>query len=63
MKYLCLAYYDVPKLEALSAAELAAIESQCPPLDAALTRARAYPAGAALSRAADSGAGMTLYSL
>ncbi len=36
MKYLCLAYYDVPKCEALSAAEFSAIESQCPPLDAKL---------------------------
>src|SRR5215212_11097112 len=36
MKYLCLAYYDVPKFEALSAVELSAIVSQCPPLDANL---------------------------
>lgn len=36
MKYLCLAYYDVPKFEALSDAERTAIVSQCPPLDAKL---------------------------
>ena len=36
MKYLCLAYYDEKKFEALSASELAALVSQCPPYDAAL---------------------------
>ena len=36
MKFLCLAYYDVPKFEALSPAELTAIVSQCPTLDANL---------------------------
>ena len=36
MKYLCLAYYDEKKFEALSASELAAITSQCPSYDAAL---------------------------
>ena len=36
MKYLCLAYYDVSKLTALSAEELQALESRCPQHDAAL---------------------------
>jgi hypothetical protein len=33
MKYLCLAYYDVPKLNALSPDEMKALESQCPQHD------------------------------
>lgn len=36
MKYLCLAYYDVVKLEAVSEQEMAALESQCPSYDEAL---------------------------
>lgn len=36
MKYLCLAYYDVKKFEALSPSELEALVSQCPAYDAAL---------------------------
>lgn len=36
MKYLCLAYYDVRKFDALSPAELDAIVSRCPAYDAAL---------------------------
>ena len=36
MKYLCLAYYDEKKFDALSPSELEALVSQCPPLDAAL---------------------------
>jgi hypothetical protein len=36
MKYLCLAYYDVRKFDALSPAELDAIVSQCPRYDEAL---------------------------
>ncbi len=36
MKYLCLAYYDVRKFDALSPAELDAIVSRCPAHDAAL---------------------------
>jgi hypothetical protein len=36
MKYLCLAYYDERKFEALPEADLKALVSQCPPLDAAL---------------------------
>lgn len=36
MKYLCLAYYDHVKLDALSEADMAALESKCPPHDAAL---------------------------
>lgn len=36
MKYLCLAYYDEEKFDALSPAELDAIVSQCPPHDEAL---------------------------
>lgn len=36
MKYLCLAYYDEKKFEALSPSELEALVSQCPPFDAAL---------------------------
>jgi hypothetical protein len=36
MKYLCLAYYDEPKFEALAPTELDAIVSQCPPYDAEL---------------------------
>jgi hypothetical protein len=38
MKYLCLAYYDVPAFEALSGAELDAIVSRCPAYDEALRR-------------------------
>ncbi len=33
MKYLCLAYYDQAKLDALSEQDMAALEAQCPPLD------------------------------
>lgn len=33
MKYLCLAYYDVEKFEALAPSELKALVSQCPPHD------------------------------
>ena len=33
MKYLCLAYYDAPKLQALSAEEMAALESECAKFD------------------------------
>jgi hypothetical protein len=36
MKYLCLAYYDVAKLDALTPEQMAALESQCPPHDEAL---------------------------
>jgi hypothetical protein len=36
MKYLCLAYYDQTKFDALSAEEMAALESKCPPYDEAL---------------------------
>jgi hypothetical protein len=36
MKYLCLAYYDTAKLSALTAEQMTALESQCPPHDAAL---------------------------
>ena len=36
MRYLCLAYYDEKKFEALSEAELDAIVRECPPHDAAL---------------------------
>ena len=36
MKYLCLAYYDARKFEALPAAELEVLVSQCPAHDAAL---------------------------
>jgi len=36
MKYLCLAYYDARKFDALSPAELDAIVSRCPAYDAAL---------------------------
>jgi hypothetical protein len=36
MKYLCLAYYDVKKLDALTPEQLEAIESKCPPHDEAL---------------------------
>jgi len=36
MKYLCLAYYDHVKLDALSEADMAALESKCPPYDEAL---------------------------
>ena len=36
MKFLCLAYYDERKFDALSGAELEAIVSQCPPRDKAL---------------------------
>lgn len=36
MKYLCLAYYDEKKCDALSKSELDAIVSQCPPHDEAL---------------------------
>jgi hypothetical protein len=36
MKFLCLAYYDPQRFDALSGAELEAIVSQCPPRDKAL---------------------------
>lgn len=36
MKYLCLAYYDYKKFEALSADEVGRLESQCPAHDAVL---------------------------
>lgn len=36
MKYLCLAYYDTSKFDALTPDQLKALESQCPPLDAEL---------------------------
>jgi hypothetical protein len=36
VKYLCLAYYDVKKFDALPPAELDAIVSRCPPHDEAL---------------------------
>ena len=36
MKYLCLAYYDVAKLDALSHEQMAELESQCAPHDDAL---------------------------
>jgi hypothetical protein len=36
MKYLCLAYYDAKKFDALPKDELDAIVSQCPPHDEAL---------------------------
>lgn len=36
MKYLCLAYYDTEKFDALSPSELQALVSQCPPRDKAL---------------------------
>ena len=38
MKYLCLAYYDEKKFDALSKTELDAIVSQCPPHDEALRK-------------------------
>jgi hypothetical protein len=38
MRYLCLAYYDEKKFEALAPAELEALVSQCPALDEALRR-------------------------
>lgn len=36
MKYLCLAYYDAPKLDALTAEAMDALVSQCPAHDEAL---------------------------
>lgn len=36
MKYLCLAYYDTSKFDALTPEQREALESQCPPLDAEL---------------------------
>jgi len=38
MKYLCLAYYDEKKFEALTEAEMAAIARDCAPLDEELQR-------------------------
>jgi len=38
MKYLCLAYYDVKKFEALPKAELDALVSQCPARDEELRK-------------------------
>lgn len=38
MKYLCLAYYDEKKFDALPKAEVDAIVSQCPPHDEALRK-------------------------
>ena len=36
MKYLCLCYYDERKFEAMSKADLEALERECPPHDEAL---------------------------
>jgi hypothetical protein len=49
MKYLCLAYYDEKKFEALTEAELAAIPKQCRPLDAALEESGRLVAVASLA--------------
>jgi hypothetical protein len=38
MKFLCLAYYDEKKYEALPKTEMAAIESQCKPYDGLLRK-------------------------
>ena len=38
MKYLCLAYYDETKFDALSKTEVDALVSQCPAYDEALRR-------------------------
>lgn len=49
MKYLCLAYYDEKKFDALSKAELDAIVSQCPPCDEALRKSGHLIAQASLA--------------
>jgi len=54
MKYLCLAYYDEKKFEALSEAELAAIPQACRPLDAALEASGRLVAVASLAPTRDS---------
>jgi hypothetical protein len=48
MKYLCLAYYDEKKFEALPEAQLRAIVSQCPPHDEELRRSGHLVAQASL---------------
>ncbi|MGH8727702.1 MAG: YciI family protein [Burkholderiales bacterium] len=48
MKYLCLAYYDEKKFDALSKTELDAIVSQCPPHDEALRKSGHLVAQASL---------------
>jgi hypothetical protein len=49
MKYLCLAYYDEKKFEALPKAELNAIVSQCLPHDEALRKSGRLVAVASLA--------------
>jgi hypothetical protein len=51
MKYLCLAYYDEEKFDALSKTELDAIVSQCPPHDEALRKSGHLVAQASLGPA------------
>lgn len=54
MKYLCLAYYDEKRFEALSKAELAEIPKECRPLDAALEKSGHLVAVASLAATRDS---------
>jgi hypothetical protein len=54
MKYLCLAYYDERRFDALSEAELAAIPQACRPHDAALEATGSVLAVASLAPTRDS---------
>ena len=54
MKYLCLAYYDEKKFEALSKSEVDALVRQCPPHDAALRDSGNLIASASLGAARSS---------
>jgi hypothetical protein len=51
MKYLCMAYYDEKKFEALSATEMHALVSQCPAHDEALRNTGHLTAQASLGPA------------
>ena len=53
MKYLCLAYYDVEKFEALKPAEIEAIVTNCRPYDEKLRATMKYVAGGSLSEMKD----------
>jgi hypothetical protein len=50
MKYLCLAYYDAAKFDALSKSELAELVKQCPPHDRELSETGRLVAQASLGR-------------
>ncbi|HSW11681.1 MAG TPA: YciI family protein [Solimonas sp.] len=53
-RYLCLGYYDEAKFEAMDKAELQALVSQCPPLDAELRATGRLQMVASLAASRDS---------